>query len=286
LTHIKGATALLDLRGEDQLDSELGCSLFIQARTQIIAGCYQTRTPVPDIVVKLSLSQRSSNRILDLVRDIIPSVSHMCNTRAEIPFTPPPSQSEFTTRATIAHYTSVAQTYANWYTSLSTGFLPITLSASSADPDVLSGYYHVYEDIWMTGLANNYRANSIIVHEALISQLCFLQSHYAHDVNEILELEDQIAHSRSRVLSLVDAVCASVPALLQTKSAAAGVGLLWVLYLSGQISPWIVPIPDSTRTWIIRRLEKIGTEMGVRQATTLAFLLREKLEVPEIFIDG
>ncbi|KAF2806210.1 uncharacterized protein BDZ99DRAFT_573794 [Mytilinidion resinicola] len=280
LTHVKGATALLDLRGENQLDSEFGRALFTQARTQIITGCYQTKTSVPDVVVRLSLSQRCYyDRIIDPMGDIILSVSNFCNTKAEIPFNPPEYQSESITRATIARYTSITKAFANWDQSLADGFLPSIVTVPKATPDVLSDHYHVYSDIWIAGFTNNYRANSILVHEALISQLCFLQSRYAHDVNEILELEDQISHSRTIIFSDIEAVCASVPGLLQTKSAAAGVGLLWILYLSAQVSPGIVPVPEKTRCWIIGRLEKIGAEMGVRQASTLAALLRKELHL-------
>jgi hypothetical protein len=68
LNHVKGATALLELRGEEQLDSELGRNLFIQARTYIIASCYQTRSSIPDIVVQLS--QRCRDRNADPVEDL------------------------------------------------------------------------------------------------------------------------------------------------------------------------------------------------------------------------
>lgn len=37
-THIQGATALLELRGQEQFSSERGGQLFIQLRTQIVSG--------------------------------------------------------------------------------------------------------------------------------------------------------------------------------------------------------------------------------------------------------
>jgi hypothetical protein len=284
LNHTKGATALLDLRGEEQLDSEFGRTLFIQARTQIISGCYQTRSPIPDIVVQLS--QKCHDRSASPLEDLNLIVFQFCNIRAGTPFHPPTTQSESTTRATIARCTSIAQALADWHDGLPAAFLPSTVSAGSASSDILSEHYDIYEDIWTAGIANNYRANSILVHEALINQLDFLRNRYPYDLNEVLELEDQISHSRSTILSLIDAVCASVPSLLQSNFAAAGVGLLWTLYVSAQISPRAAPLHDATRSWIIGRLEKIGAEMGVRQATTLAGLLHKKVEVTELLKDG
>ena len=280
LKHIHGATALLELRGEEQLDSEFGRTLFIQARTQIISGCYQTRSSIPDIVVQLS--QKCHDKSANSLEDLNLIVFQFCNIRAGAPFHPPTTQSESTTRATIARCISIAQALADWHDGLPTSFFPSKVSAGSASPDILSEHYDVYEDIWTAGIGNNYRANSILVHEALINQLDFLRDRYPYDLNEVLELEDQISHSRSTILSHIDAVCASVPNLLQSNFAAAGVGLLWPLYVSAQISPRAAPLHDGTRTWIIGRLEKIGAEMGVRQATMLAGLLHRKVEVTEL----
>ncbi|RFU25708.1 hypothetical protein B7463_g10636, partial [Scytalidium lignicola] len=284
LNHIKGATALLDLRGEEQLNSEFGRALFIQARTQIISGCYQTRSPVPDIVVQLS--RKCHERSSDPVEGLILIVFHFCSIRAQTPFCPPSTQAEVTTRATISRFTSISQALANWHDSLPAAFIPSTVFIGRASSETLSEYYYLYEDIWTAAIANNYRANSILVHEALISQLQFLRDHYTNDMDELLELEDQISHSCRTILSLIDAVCASVPSLLQSNFAAAGVGLLWVLYVCAQISPRTAPLHDATRSWIIGRLEKIGAEMGVRQATTLAGFLHKQIEVTDLLHDG
>lgn len=40
-THIKGATALLELRGREQFNSERGGLLFIQLRSQIVSRAFQ-----------------------------------------------------------------------------------------------------------------------------------------------------------------------------------------------------------------------------------------------------
>ncbi|KAK5281075.1 hypothetical protein LTR20_002464 [Exophiala xenobiotica] len=284
LNHVKGAAALLDLRGEEQLDSELGRSLFIQARTYIIASCYLTRSPIPDIVIQLS--QRCRDRSADPLEDLSLIIFQFCNIRAGIPFNPPPNQSESTTRVTAAHYTSVAEQLANWHAGLSPTFLPLIVNVGKGSSDILSEHYDVYEDIWTAAIVNNYRANHLLVHEALISQLAFLRVRYCQDPTELLKLEDQISRSRSTILSLIDAICASVPSLLHTKCAAAGVGLLWPLYVAAQISPRTAPVLAATRVWIIGRLTKIDTDMGLHQAAMLAGLLYEDIEVTELLKDG
>lgn len=278
LTHVKGATALLDLRGEKQLDSELGRALFVQARGQIVTGCYQTHSHVPDVVVQLS--QNCHDSMIDPLGGVFPSVSSLCDMKAQLPFTPPASQSEYTTRAGIARYSAISQAYTEWHDSALVGFLPSAIFKAGPDSEAITEHYHVYENIWIAAFSNNYRANCILLHEALISQLLFLQANYARNMNEVLELQDQIGFSRRIILSFIHDICASVPDLLRSGFAAAGVGLLWILFLIAQLSPEVAPLPDATRQWIIGRLEKIGTEMGVQQAIKLAERLREEIERP------
>jgi hypothetical protein len=198
------------------------------------------------------------------------------------------TQLESTTREAVARWTSLAKAFAGWYGSLPAAFLPSSVSADSVsfNSDILSDHYDIYEDRWTAGIANNYRVNTILVHEALIHQLDFLRMRYPNDLNEILELEDRISQSRHTVLSLIDAICASVPDLLQSNIASAGVDLLWPLYVSGQISPRTAPVPDPTLTWIVGRLDRVDADLGVHQAAMLAELLRRKLEVTEVVKDA
>jgi hypothetical protein len=288
LNHIKGATALLELRGEEQLDSEFGRMLFIMTRTHTISGCYQTRSQIPDVVVQLSQrcrAQKYHDKSVHSLEDLVPIIFKFCNIRSALSFNPLLTQSESTTRTAISCFLSIAQALAKWNDRLSAAFVPSTISTSRASSEVLSEHFDVYDDIWTAGIVNNYRVNTILVHEALVSQLVFLRDHYCLDLHELLELEDQISHSRSMLLCLTDAVCASVPNLLQSNFAAAGVGLLWTLYVCAQISPRTAPLRAETRSWIIGRLEKIGAEMGVRQATMLAGILHQQVEVTDILTE-
>ena len=281
LKHINGATALLELRGEAQLESEFGRTLFAQARTQIIAGCYQTRSPVPQVVVQLS--EKCSSMSTDPLENLNSIAFRLCNLKAATSFHPPSTQSESTTRIIIARCTSIAEALTAWHAGLANTFHPTTVFNNNKFPDILSSYHDIYEDIWTGGINNNYRANSILVHETLINQLLFLLDK-SSNISEILSLKSQLSQVRATIIDLVDAVCASVPNLLQSHFAAAGVALLWPLYLSGQISQRTAPLPATTRAWIIGRLEKICKEMGVRQAGMLAGLLRQRIEVTELLV--
>ncbi|KAF2677626.1 hypothetical protein K458DRAFT_491691 [Lentithecium fluviatile CBS 122367] len=284
LRHTRGATVLLELRGETQLDTEFGRTLFAHSRAQIIAGCIQTRTPLPEIVIHLSQKCRDSNT--NPLEDIVPLSFHFCYLRSKFPFIPVNDQSEPRTRAIIAQYSAVSHQMRDWHCSLPSGFAPAKIFSVKSSSSVLSEYYHVYDDAWTAGAVNNSSASYILVNEALIVQLSFLRDHYAHDPTEFVQLNDKISKARDIIIYQIEAVCASVPDLLQSNMAVAGVGLLWALYVSAQISPRTASVQDTTRRWITGRLEKIGAELGVCQATTLAGLLREEVEVTQLLDDG
>jgi hypothetical protein len=289
LEHIRGATALLELRGEDQLHSEFGRTLFVQTRAYIIAGCLQTRTVVPEVVDRLSekgeeverslARQKSSTRLLG---DMFYLVSRFSRLRTQKKFDPEPSQSELITRTLIAEYSTLAGQMSEWHQRLPTNFMPAGMRSGDPSTTMLSEHDYVYDDIWTAGVANNCSTTHILVNEALIVQLIHLRDHFFHNVIEHAELDVRISQARSTVTRLIDAVCASVPHLLQSDMAIAGVGLIWALYVAAQISPQAVPLDTSTRGWINGSLERIGKEMGVKQATTLARMLREGVEIEEM----
>jgi hypothetical protein len=283
LQHATGATALLALRGEEQLDTDLGRALFAQTRSHIIAGSIQTRTPVPDLVIRLSEKYREATN--SPLEEMIPLVSRFCHLRSEITFDPIQNQTESRTRAIISQYTTLSQQMRDWHDQLPSGFAPAKKFPEQPGESMLSEYYHVYDDVCTANVVNNCITNWMLVNEALIIQLAYLRDHFARDVGEIAELNEMIAKARSTVIYLVDQVCASVPQLLQSNMAVAGVGLLWALYVSAQISPRAASVHASTRRWIMGRLEKIGAEMGVRQATTLAGFLRKGVEVTQLLGD-
>ena len=58
-------------------------------------------------------------------------------------------------------------------------------------------------------------------------------------------------------------------------NATRGLNLLWPLYLSATMKHQVTGM----RTWIITRLELIGQVMGIKQAQSLAEVLRNQQEI-------
>jgi len=79
-------------------------------------------------------------------------------------------------------------------------------------------------------------------------------------------------------------ICASAPFIfgesqnagsMYVPRAAAGTNLLWPLYLAATMDT----TSPSTRAWCIIQLEKLGKLMGIRQASSLAKVLKTKKEI-------
>lgn len=173
--------------------------------------------------------------------------------------------------------------------------------------DILSHYYHTYRDLWSAAVYNSYRALQILVHARLIKAVV------AHDFDQQPGDEsnptddepsglspsgyaDQISFSQTVIQEHIDEICASVPFHLSahptassadvsgTSSSttpppsAAANSLIWPLFVAGTVRF----CPFETRTWIIGRLQYIGTVMAVRQATMMADVIARHQDMPEL----
>ena len=299
LKHISGATALIELRGKQQLDSQLGLRLFSHLRSQIIAHCLQTRNPVPPTILELSeLCRHKQEDPADATTDIL---AEFCRLRAKNAFHPLPSQSRLTTINIISRAISIANALESWHAKLPSKFLPSTVATDRPSPEVLSDQYLIYPDLSAATLLNNHHTNRLLVHETILSQLAYLQRKYPAqksipgDSSSTTQVHiwTQVDKSKNAILNLVDSICASVPFHLNHSfyfptatrpHAAAGNVLIWPLYVCAQISPRTAPVSDVTRSWIISRLQKIEAETGVGQAMTLAEILKERIEVTELLV--
>lgn len=67
LKHVRGASALLDFRGREQLGTPLGRRLFRDSRAQILSQCFLTRSAVPDTVIRLSRECQKCSGTLQMV---------------------------------------------------------------------------------------------------------------------------------------------------------------------------------------------------------------------------
>ena len=166
----------------------------------------------------------------------------------------------------------------DWKNCLPADFSYSILSSTNTEY-VFSGTYHVYNKTWAIGVLNLYRCARILTQQVITGWLI-------RNTTQTAALkESQRRQSQDLSAKLAYEICASVPFIvgasessiypLRRQSAATATGLLWPLYLAATMDLK----NTGMRAWIITRLEIIGLNMGVKQAESLAHVLRTKREI-------
>jgi hypothetical protein len=309
LKHISGATALLELRGKQQLDTEVGRRLFAYLCTQIANFSVLRRQPIPSTILRLSEScpAMSEGYQTDIAKKFFAITARHCILRAKIASYPSGTPARCT-ESIISEALSIAADLQNWHSNLPLDYYPTsTVKISSLTPEVFSDHYHIYSDVPTAMVMNNYRILLILLHEIILIQSRHVRSspidtneqnsfNYSPPPSYIAQLQRQVKRSQDAILNLIEQVCASVPFLLEYEycmkakrtlseprhpRAAGGNAIMWPLYVCAQISF----VPSSTRAWIIGRLNKIGAEMGVQQAKVMTKILLQRTEVTEVLVE-
>ncbi|MCJ1393147.1 hypothetical protein MMC18_006019 [Xylographa bjoerkii] len=289
--HISGAVQLLHLRGKEQLQTRIGHQLFVQLRSQVIINCMQRRARVPDDVAEWTLSAMAYETPEELISSTLSSiVIKFCNLRASME-----SFHDFRHSARIisAAFTIDAE-LADWAARCPAQYIYSTVTMQSRSESVFSDYYHTYDTIWIAWTWNSYRSIRILLNETLLQQLTHLSQYpldypEPYDEYSSLPYETQILCCKSLLVQLTQDICASVPFYLGYHSqqdgvesmqappvAAGGNLLLWPLFTAACTNV----VSEMMRLWVVGRLEKIAEDMGIRQATALAHLLRIRKDPP------
>ena len=309
LKHISGATALLELRGKQQLDTEVGRRLFAYLCTQIANFSVLRRQPIPPTILRLSESRPATSEgyQMDITKKFFAISARHSILRAKIASSPSGTPATCT-ESVISEALSIAADLQNWHSNLPLEYYPTsTAKISSLTPEVFSDYYHIYSDVPTAMVMNNYLVLLILLHEMILIQSSHVRSspidineensfNYAPPPSYIAQIQRQVRRSQDAILNLIEQVCASVPFLLDYEycmgvrrtlsephhpRAAGGNAIMWPLYACAQV----YFVPNSTRAWIIGRLNKIGAEMGIQQAKVMAKILLQRTEITEVLAE-
>jgi hypothetical protein len=143
--------------------------------------------------------------------------------------------------------------------------------------DFYTTFYHKYQGFSIAAVWNQYRIARCLVSDHLLSYLDSSRS--ANQACDPFVLLKQCDQARTTIRKLCIDICASVPYFLcqrdQNDPPRPGVGALevmWALFTCARM----YCIPEEQRLWAIVQLDKIGHEMAVRLALSLANLIRLK----------
>ncbi|KAJ6160496.1 hypothetical protein N7470_003892 [Penicillium chermesinum] len=297
--HISGATALLDLRGPEQLQSEAGLRLFLHLRYQVIVSCFQRDQRVPDSLLDRTRFIMDFRPAEAHGHRLIVTIGKLSNLRADIfagKFSDP---QQIITAASAIEAELIA-----WLASLPPEFSYQTEEKSPYDFDFqyrcrgltpLDKQYHVYPSLWVCNSWNQYRSARILVSEIILSHM-----RQVSDASSMRSLSEEFRlHCktlRATIHRLAVDTCRSVPfyfgahqvdsnagvAVPPPESYIGGLMLLWPLFLSG-----IAESPNSpVRRWVVQCLSMIGNSMGLDQALALADLVNSDPGILRSTIDA
>ncbi|KAJ5259420.1 hypothetical protein N7478_012401 [Penicillium angulare] len=278
--HIRGATALLEMRGPEQLNTEAGLRLFLHLRYQIVVSCMQRDARVPDsllentrTVLKLRPNEAHSNRLVIIV-------GRLSNLRADII-----SGVITDDQQIISMASAIEAELISWLAALPAGFTYETHTKSRFDYGFqercrgLAPYedqYHVYPDLWAFNTWNQYRCARILASEIILTHIRQMSdSSSLKSMSEEFQLHCKTLRANIRRLA-VD-ICRSVPYALGVHkpefdptlpppdSYLGGMVLLWPLYMAGTAENATHPL----RRWVVQCLRMVGFTYGLDQALAL-----------------
>lgn len=266
--HVRGATALLSLRGQDSLSDIALLGLFLHLRQQIITDCLQRKAPTPQIVVDWSCKVKGLVSGPKLWENSLEDISiRLCDLRSSI------KQGSIDNDEAIRLAATLDEDLEAWLSKVPEYFSYSKIYDFENPEDVFFGCYHVYSETRVVSVWNHYRSLRIITNEVIIDAIYSSGNATSHEV--------QRRSSEQLLNKLTADICGSVPPFLGyrngQKNAPVMIGtlLLWPLYTCAAQN-YASPV---ARDWIILQLDKIGEVMGIRLATSLARVLRTRGEV-------
>lgn len=291
-SHIKGALTLLELRGEKQLKCDTGLQMFLDLRTQIVSylstslfvyfvvdtfqqlvSCLQREAAVPDIITEWSSKALKYHTEVVYPEDTLTLIAgRLCAVKGRGDKDP---------IASIHSLFSITDDLAQWVENLPEAY-GYTAVTAELNHEVLSGYYHIYQEESLIEVWNKYRCIAILTNELILDHL------RAHTVS-LNDNSDQFPVSikqelESNILKLSSDICATVPSLVgfynksQTppkNTSAASDKLIWPLYVAASMNS----TSDRIRDWVAAQLAQIGPISGTKQAQMLAMMLHQKEDI-------
>ncbi|KGO74064.1 hypothetical protein PITC_097500 [Penicillium italicum] len=280
--HINGATALLDVRGTDQLKTNAGLRMFLYLRYQIIISCLQQNARVPESLLQcteiatfLDPAEAHGNRLVMIIGKLSNLRADICankynNSEREI------ISAALAIEADLIAWLAALPPEFNYTTHLSSPF-DFAIQKQFRGISPYDDQYHVYPTPWVCNSWNQYRSARIVVSEIILSHVRKL-SDSSSPVSLSEEFHVQCRTLRLTIRRLAVEICRSVPFhfnvhlvnsesnLPPPESYIGGLVLLWHLFIAG-----VVESPQHRlRRWVVKCLGMIGNTMGIDLALAVA----------------
>ena len=317
--HIKGAAALLELRGLEPLSTPGGRYLFGQVTSSLVSICSQYDLEVPESILKLRTEASKYNEPDDLLWRWYESLFSCTNFRARV------------RRGTISNTQTILQSALELdrrVLSLFSDVAPIwrySTVYTEADPNIVyAGYYHMYQNYMSAQMWNGMRSYRIMIHriiyDTLLSEMSsksplFSIQQCLAQIQRSLEVSNQMQsdilasvpqHTGYTSKNSAEPLSSDTHALRsdplvqrflwsdfaihrpypsqQTVSASNDIPIIrmsneYNLLWALYHAGAMALATESSRKWVIQTLRSIGRVMVIHQAMVLADMLEKNVEI-------
>ncbi|KAI1130148.1 hypothetical protein F5Y10DRAFT_276279 [Nemania abortiva] len=302
-SHIEGAVQLVKARGKKQNKTRVGLQLFIAVRTLMSVYCL-TSSQAPTMGAEWWLDSLPFSKTAAMVQRMMIKTSEIRAQTAELIDTlaKTPDNRELMLEI-IQRARAVDQEVVEWQQSVSADWHARTVvpwedsvpNGDYARAEVFPGRVDVYRDIWIGSVVNSARTVRVILHGAIVRCAAWICAPV--DYRTTPEYATANAVCRAAITDII----ASVPYFLGWHLKRADVDLPKTNFgtfacgdedsakgLAGYLLTWPLTIvisqdytTDAERAWVVGRLRKIGSELGVKYALAMCQLERR---VPSMLI--
>lgn len=282
--HVRGALALLDVRGMKQLQNSVGRKLINGIRTSTVANCLVRHTSVPESMMRWSNLLQSYENSVEASGSALASIfAAFCRLQERIKMM---GSAKYSRDIVLIALTIDAE-LEKWEAIEQCDRPYAMIKAEPFSKLAFNGAYHEYENITVATHWNQYRSVRIMLHEIILVQVEQqddseeAQSYFATTAPD----QNQIELSKTLITTLSEDVCASIRYCLgylpgpgdessreghHPEKAANAKLLLWPMYTAGKPAC----VPDTTSLWIADVFEFLTRVTGVRKGASLSKTLR------------
>ncbi|KAH7176826.1 hypothetical protein EDB81DRAFT_50387 [Dactylonectria macrodidyma] len=273
VAHVKGATALLELRGPKQFTRKLGGLLYILIRSQILSACLQQHMAVPHALVRATCQFQTSIIRQQWQRNNVASQASMCEISFRIiNLAAAFAKREITDIPTVqSKALDIDNDLQAWKARAPSMWGYTAIDAS----DAVNGAFfdtnvHVYPNLWIAETMNNWRVVRILISKLIIQ---------AEDCSDSPDMKKKAAYL-STITKLSTDICISVSSFTGTPRIISLIRPLYVVALEELNT-------RDLRLFAIEQLRNIGHCVGMRQTDLLATTVAKTIdESPRDILTG
>ena len=271
--HMKGALALVELRGLDTFQDPTAIRVLIRLSTNVLISCVATQNPAPRELKELRAYVANLLDAKDPKWRLMDHMVEYTDLRADI------SRYHLSNSTAVQKILELDGKFAALALGLPLAWQPKTTMTGYASDRILEQHYDTYSDRHVTQSLNVLRLIRILLNEFILS----------HD----LEVDSPLSLSHTAVNNIemmVREICASIPQYVDCLGAARGTlhgnstksdhlhspnqnfdcyTLIYPLYIAARSRY----SPIHLKTWIIKELHYIGSHFSIRNAELVAQML-------------